>query len=78
MFDHPKNTLSVARTHQRELLQKEQMDRLARQVDSGKRHVPDRFVAVFHWTTLLRARARGFLTEGARRPDFLHLPNPDS
>src|SRR5262249_34854625 len=31
MFDHPKNALSVVRTHQQELLQKEQMDRLARE-----------------------------------------------
>jgi hypothetical protein len=30
-FDHPKNALSVARTHQRELLHQEQMNRLGRQ-----------------------------------------------
>jgi hypothetical protein len=74
MFDHPKNALSVARTHQRELLQKEQMDRMARRVDSGQRRVPDRFVAVFHWTTLFRARARTFLRGRARRPEFRQLP----
>lgn len=32
-FDDPRNALSVARTHQRELLQQEQMDRLARQAE---------------------------------------------
>lgn len=72
-FDDPKNAISVARTHQRELLQKEQMDHLARQVDSSERHVPDRFVAAFRLFVLLRTRAREVLGRRARRSDFSPL-----
>ena len=35
-FDDPKNALSVARTHQRDLLSPEQRDRLARQAESAR------------------------------------------
>lgn len=40
-FDDPRNALSVARTHQRELLQAEQRDRLARQAESDPSDSPD-------------------------------------
>jgi hypothetical protein len=67
MFDHPMNALSVARRHQQELLHKEQMDHLARQVDPGTRPIPDGFVTVIHWLALLSAPVRGFLKKRARR-----------
>ncbi len=75
-FDDPKNAISVARTHQRELLQKEQMDRLARQVDSSERRVPDRFVAAFRLFALLQTKTREVLGRRARRSDFSPLHHP--
>jgi hypothetical protein len=63
-FDDPKNALSVARTHQRELLQKEQLDRLAREARLWQTVVPDRFVVVFRWTALLRRKSTS-VPEGA-------------
>jgi hypothetical protein len=57
-FDDPQNRLSVARTHQRELVQREQMDRLARQVDPGTRPISDLLATALHWLALLIARAR--------------------
>lgn len=69
-FDDPQNALSVARTHQRELRQKEQMDRLARQVGSSERPVPDRCVVAFHWLAFLKTRARSFPRGLAHRPAF--------
>ena len=69
-FDDPKNALSVARTHQRDLLKKEQMDHLARKVEPRQRHAPDVVVAVFHALALLGSRARRLLKGRARRPAF--------
>jgi hypothetical protein len=76
MFDHPSNALSMARRHQGELLQKEQMDQLARKVNPRERRVPDRFAAALHWLTLLRPRGRVSLGKRARQPDFRHQPQP--
>jgi hypothetical protein len=36
-FDDPKNALSVARTHQEALVQREQRDRLGRQAQAAQR-----------------------------------------
>lgn len=41
-FDDPKNALSVARTHQRDLLSLEQRDRLARQAQSARSDLESR------------------------------------
>jgi hypothetical protein len=70
MFDHPSNALSVARTHQRDLLHKEQMDQLARKVEGKRRGYPDWVATVFHWLGLLRIRVRGAVTRRPHRTDL--------
>ena len=60
-FDDPQNRLSVARTHQRELLEREQMDRLARQVDPGTGGAPGLLDASRLWLAHLFAGGRRLL-----------------
>ena len=70
MFDHPTNALSLARTHQRELLQREQMDQLARKVASKRRGTPDWVVGVVHWCVPLINRTRGIRNLLSKRARF--------
>jgi hypothetical protein len=61
MFDDPQNRLSVARTHQRELLQQEHMDRLARQADPDAQPTIGPLAGARSWLALLFARGRRLL-----------------
>jgi hypothetical protein len=64
-FDDPKNALSVARTHQRELLQAEQRDRLARQAELDPSGLSDHELR--SWRQPLRAAVQWLKTRVARR-----------
>ena len=59
-FDDPKNVLSVARTHQQDLLRVEQRDRLARQGETSARE-GQVLLAVLHRLALPFARGRSVL-----------------
>lgn len=59
-FDDPRNALSVARTHQEDLLRAEQRDRLARQV------VPPSLEMISRWKHM-RAVGRWLKARLARR-----------
>jgi hypothetical protein len=52
-FDDPQNALSVARTHQQELVEQEQRDSLARQAQDAQRN--PRRPGLGSWWYILRA-----------------------
>jgi len=64
-FDNPQNALSVARTHQRELLQVEQRDRLVRQAEPDPSGPHDTGLA--NWWQPLRAAVQWLTTRVFRR-----------
>lgn len=72
-FDDPKNALSVARTHQEDLLRAEQRDRLARQAvppSSGLTSRWKRVRAVNRWLRVhLATRATAPVREIHHLPD---------
>jgi hypothetical protein len=76
-FDDPKNALSVARTHQQDLLHQEQRDRLARQVKPARSGPKGRTLSS-QWQTLrsmgwwLKARVSKGTSAQART--MHHLP----
>jgi hypothetical protein len=76
-FDDPQNRLSVARTHQRDLLEREQMDRLARQVDPGTGGAPGLLAGVRLGLVLLFARGRRFLRGTPASRGSATIPTPE-
>lgn len=76
-FDDPKNRLSVARTHQRDLLYPEQRDRLAKQAEPA-RSDPTGHKLGNQWQTLRSMgwwlKARVFKGASAQTRTMRHLP----
>jgi hypothetical protein len=77
-FDDPKNVLSVARTHQEDLLRAEQRDRLARQTQPGisSRSTSGPTSGWQVWHSVIRwLQGRLALRAAAPARERHHLPN---